>query len=270
MDNRRPVARVVSRDVQRRANSPRSLPPPESAAEYVAKYCGALFVAGTKNETRSLRQATPADLKFVDKLQRRFGHSVGFLCTEALKFNLEHDHVAIALENGEPAGYLLGRPGLGWQPLLTPIFQACVAMDAQRRHHGLALLLLLEERSRASGKIGVQANCAIGVEANEFWQAAGFKPICHMTPKTARGREIICWRKPLVRCLPDWFLLPPRRSGHMARNPLSIRNPNRRPKDQQFAERFLTGSQLPAGDPNHVDAGLLHTLDQLGTHTKGN
>lgn len=111
-------------------------------------------------------------------------------------------------------------------------------MDAQRRHHGLALLQLLEREARAVGQIGIQANCAVGLEANEFWDAAGFKPICILTPRNARGREIICWRKPLVNRVPLWFALPPQRAGHKACNPLLLRNPNQEARREEEAKRL--------------------------------
>lgn len=242
--------------------------PPESLSEHPLVRSGSVHVSPTETAARGLRKGKPADLAFVDKLQRKFGHSVGFLCKAALAYNLEHDHVDIAVENGEPAGYLLGRPRLGWCPLMRPIYQACVAMDAQRRHHGLALLLKTEGEARASFCVALQANCAVGVEANEFWKCAGFKPICHMTPKTMRGRHIICWRKPLVRSLPPWFMLPPARSGHMARRPVMEREAVRKPKAQKFAERFIAGAHLVEGDPSNRTNGLHQSISEYDSTIK--
>lgn len=157
-----------------------------------------------------------SDLKFVDALQKRFSNQVGFLPRPAITQYLDAGQVRIIAENGSPAGYILGRPSLAWQPLLRPIFQACIAMDAQRRHLGLMLLKQIEAETIASGQIGIQANCAADIEANEFWKAAGFSLICHLNPSNARGRDIVCWRKPLIRKIPLWFALPPARAGHRA------------------------------------------------------
>lgn len=191
---------------------------------------------------RTIRLATPEDLTYLDKLQKKFGNSVGFFCRQALLWNLERGNAAIASENDEPAGYLLTRPALQWQPALASIFQACVQMDAQRRHHGVALLKAFEEKCRIRGSIAIQANCAIGVEANEFWRLAGFLPICHMTPHNVRGREVICWRKPLSTRLPAWFAFPPQRAGYGARRPVSKRDPNRRIDHVALALRYLSAS----------------------------
>jgi ribosomal protein S18 acetylase RimI-like enzyme len=210
-----------------------------------------------------LSRATVSDLRFIDSLQKKFGRSLGFLPTEALTTNLEAGNVDLAMENEEPAGYLLCRPRLSWQPLLGSIVQAAVAMDAQRRHHGLALLLQVEQRARAAGQVALQANCAIGVEANEFWQAAGFKPIAHLTPATKSGREIICWRKPLQRALPSWFTMLPKSAGGRGLKVNSTRNVNRSTKELDFALKFAAGKILTAGDPTHKANGYYKTVDEL-------
>jgi ribosomal protein S18 acetylase RimI-like enzyme len=210
-----------------------------------------------------LSRATLSDIKFIDSLQKKFGRSLGFLPYEALEVNLEAGNVDLAMENEEPAGYLLCRPRLAWQPLLGSIVQAAVAMDAQRRHHGLALLLQVEERARRAGQVALQANCAIGVEANEFWAAAGFKPIAHLTPATVSGREIICWRKPLTRKLPRWFTMLPKQAGGRGLKVNSTRNLNRDSKSLDFAAKFATGKILVAGDPTHTANGFLTSPDEL-------
>lgn len=210
-----------------------------------------------------LSRASISDLRFIDSLQRKFARSLGFLPTAALEVNLEAGNVHLAMENEDPAGYLLVRPVLSWQPLLASIVQAAVCMDAQRRHHGLALLLKIEEDARARGQIGLQANCAIGVEANEFWQAAGFKPIAHLTPATKSQREIICWRKPLTRKLPAWFTCLPAKAGGRSLVVNSTRNVNRSIRDKTFAERFAAGKAQLFGDSNHAANGMLKSVAEL-------
>lgn len=210
-----------------------------------------------------LSKATTRDLRFIDSLQKKFGRSLGFLPTQALELNLMAGNVDLCMENDEPAGYLLCRPVLSWQPGLASIVQAAVCMDAQRRHHGLALLLKVAEEARARGQVGLQANCAIGVEANEFWQAAGFKPIAHLTPQTKSQREIICWRLALTRKLPAWFTVLPAKAGGRSLAVNSTRNINRNAKDVDFAARFAAGKVLVAGDPTHKANGYYKTVAEL-------
>ena len=186
-----------------------------------------------------IRTATPDDLKFIDHLQKKFANCVGFLPRVALQNIIEQGHIRLAMENDDGAGYILSRPRLQWQPLMRSITQTCVAMDAQRRHHGLALLRTLEAESRQAGLLAIQACCAVGLESNDFWQAAGFLPVVHMTPANVRGREIICWRKPLTHRLPPWFAMPPRLAGARAKRPNLTRNPNRSTDAISDAGRFI-------------------------------
>lgn len=138
-------------------------------------------------------------------------------------------------------------------------------MDAQRRHHGLALLLLLEQEARDRGQLALQANCAVGVEANEFWSLAGFKPVAHLTPATKSQREIICWRKPLQRSLPSWFTSLPAKAGGRGNAVNSTRNLYRTVASQNFAQKFLSGRAIPGGDPTAPSSQMIQTLRELET-----
>jgi ribosomal protein S18 acetylase RimI-like enzyme len=243
--------------------------PLDTAPPAVHAPSGAVPFTEPKKAAPRLVKATPADLTFVDSLQRKFARSLGFLPRAALEVNLASGNVTLTRENEDSAGYLLVRPVLSWQPKLASIIQAAVCMDAQRRHHGLALLLLIESEARARGQVALQANCAVGVEANEFWQAAGFKPIAHMTPATKSGRHIICWRKPLTRSLPAWFTDLPSRAGHRSRTAVSNREATRSPKSQRFAERFLSAKLLPAGDPERAGSGIILSTSAHGRQLLG-
>lgn len=226
-------------------------------------------VAEPSPPPRRLVKATSGDLKFIDSLQRKFARSLGFLPLAAIEQHVQLGNVTLTNENGDEAGYLLVRPVLAWRPEMASIVQAAVCMDAQRRHHGLALLLQVECEARARGQIALQANCAIGVEANDFWKAAGFKPIAHMTPATKSGRHVICWRKPLTRALPAWFAELPARAGHRAATASSTREQHRTRKAQAFAERFVAGKALPAGDPERPDSGIITSTSTLGQQLLG-
>jgi N-acetylglutamate synthase-like GNAT family acetyltransferase len=220
MDDQKLTALAKARLLRRAMGSPHDVPLPESD---------------------QIRQATLADLKFIDHLQRKFANCVGFLPKVAIETLTEQGHVKLAIQNGEGAGYILSRRRLKWQPHMRSITQACVAMDAQRRHHGLALLSVVEAEARAEGLSALQACCAVSLDSNNFWRAAGFIPIVHMRPANVRGREIICWRKPLIDRLPAWFAMPPKHAGHHAAIPNTTRDPNRSTDAQSIARLFLTG-----------------------------
>ncbi len=190
-------------------------------------------------QSAPIRIATAADLKFVDDLQKRFANCLGFLPRVALENLVSQGAMRIAEENDDAAGYILSRPHLRWQPRMRSITQAAVAMDAQRRHHGLALLARIEHESRSAGLLAIQACCAVGLDSNDFWRAAGFLPIVHMRPKNVRGREIICWRKSLTALPPVWFAQPPKYAGYVGAKPQLTRDPNRSTDAVTIAQRYI-------------------------------
>lgn len=161
--------------------------------------------------------AKPHHKKEVMELQRKFSNELGFLPSKAIDWYLEQSLVAVAAENGEPCGYLLGRERFAYQPLMRPITQAAVFMDAQRRHHGLALVNALCNRAVREGQHVVQCSCANDIDAVDFWLTAGFLPVGSHKLDNKRKRDIIVFRRLLVPHCPKWFWDPPHRAGHNAR-----------------------------------------------------
>jgi N-acetylglutamate synthase-like GNAT family acetyltransferase len=167
---------------------------------------------------RQILTATHGHARFIRDLQNKFCKALGFIPDAATAWYIDHGQVSLALENDDPAGMLLGRDALRWNPAIRPIFQAAIAFDAQRRHHGLTLVERTAADARDAGQMAVQANCAEGLEANEFWRLAGFEAICRMTPRNARKRAIICWRMQLHPTFrPTWFDVAPPVAGHHAK-----------------------------------------------------
>jgi N-acetylglutamate synthase-like GNAT family acetyltransferase len=166
----------------------------------------------------AIRIATERDLPFVLDLQRKFSNELGFIPRAGTEWYVINRRVLLARENGDPAGFLLGRPRLRYQPKMRPIYQAGVRMDAQRRHNGLQLLDELAADAALKGQVALQAMCREDLESNDFWAAAGFEPICKVDPSNARGKLVICWRRALSPSTrPAWFYLPPPVAGHKAR-----------------------------------------------------
>lgn len=159
--------------------------------------------------SKEVRPATPADLSFILQLQKRFSNELGFLPKIALEWYLENHRVLLATENDEPAGYVLGRDLLRWNPAIRPITQAAIQFDAQRRGAGLALVRRTEDEGREAGQVATQACCREGIDANDFWQLAGYEKICQLTPQTKRNQPMNIWRKQLTIFRPEWFTLPP-------------------------------------------------------------
>lgn len=116
--------------------------------------------------------ATPRDLPYVVALQKRHADALGFIPRLALEQKIELGRIRLARENGEPAGFLhhgsLARPEVR-------VFQAAIQYDARRRRMGLALVDDLVRRATDAGARGVSLRCLSFLEANEFWDAAGFR-----------------------------------------------------------------------------------------------
>jgi N-acetylglutamate synthase-like GNAT family acetyltransferase len=174
------------------------------------------------NKTQVAR-ARMKDFSYVEALARKFEFAVGFLPREAIRERLARDEVLLARENDEPAGYLLGARCLGNAKHVRPIFQACVQMDAQRRHHGLALLDQLTKEARLAGQAMIQCFCRQNLEANEFWRAAGFVPVALRDVGAVRGHPCILWRKPLVIMTPETLSFVPPNPNHQTGGGRSVR-----------------------------------------------
>ena len=141
-----------------------------------------------------IRAAQPGggDLKFLDHLQKRFSQQVGFLPRQALEWNIERGKVSIALENGEPAAYLLGKGNYLRDPHFGIIYQAAVSYDARRRLMGTALVQHFMDHMEPEVRL-IGLWCAQDIEANEFWQACGFEPIAARHGSRRKGRVHIFW-----------------------------------------------------------------------------
>jgi N-acetylglutamate synthase-like GNAT family acetyltransferase len=145
----------------------------------------------------AMRIARPADLNFVAALQKKFAAALGFLPLQALAAYIDIGRVTLAQENGDAAGYLLGRTHLKCQPHVMPLVQTAICMDAQRREHGRSLVEAAAAEATLHGRSILQAWCRVDLEANEFWRCCGFEPIAIRRPETARGLPLILWRRPL-------------------------------------------------------------------------
>lgn len=144
--------------------------------------------------------------KFCEHVARKFDNEIGFYSRDTIARFIaagEHGTARLALENGEPCGMLLVRPALGAMPLIRSITATAVCMDAQRREHGLALVASVVRDAIDCGQLMVQCWCRQDLEANSFWQAAGFTRCAQRTGETARKHSHTLWRLWLSDAPPD-------------------------------------------------------------------
>jgi hypothetical protein len=165
-----------------------------------------------------IRLATDEDLPWCVHLHKQFAYALGFIPKTGMANAIAAGHVTLATEETEPAGYLLSRR-LHGEPHIHSIVQAAVAMDAQRRHHGLAALVELEARA---GTDLLQCWCAEDLESNAFWCAAGFLAAGIRNPENVRSRKLILWRKPLTPLGAVRLGERPKRAGPHAARPKNL------------------------------------------------
>lgn len=111
--------------------------------------------------------------KFLDFLQSKNNHALGFLPFVALETAIEQGRVIRAYENGEPCGYMIR----GKIREETRILQIVVADDARRIEHATALVEALKGLCNAARAHSISLHCAEDLPANQFWEAIGFQKI---------------------------------------------------------------------------------------------
>ena len=144
------------------------------------------------NPSIESRLAGQTDIGFLDHLQTVFGKQLGYMPRVALEKHAERGHVWLALENQQPAGYILGPPRYHGRDDVAVIYQAAVPFDAQRRAVGTDLVThwcaCLPESVKQ-----VSLWCAQDIEANLFWQSLSFEPLAYRVGSVKSQRIHIYW-----------------------------------------------------------------------------
>jgi ribosomal protein S18 acetylase RimI-like enzyme len=81
--------------------------------------------------------------------------------------------------------------GAGW-PVLR-VYQVCIQYDAQRREHGMRLIRRLISKADVEGYEAISCYVADDIQANDFWQAAGFRKIGQREGGRKRARVHNHW-----------------------------------------------------------------------------
>ncbi|QJW98673.1 GNAT family N-acetyltransferase [Frigoriglobus tundricola] len=146
----------------------------------------------TRSLAPTLRAAEPADWAFLDHLQRRYHHAIGYLSRAALAEAIDRRRVLLALENGEPAGYVYGKAHYQRRADVAIIFQAAVSYDARRRLLGTALVDAFA-RSLAPSVNQMCLWCATDLDASLFWSALGFRAVASRDGARRSRRTHALW-----------------------------------------------------------------------------
>ena len=148
----------------------------------------------------TVRPARLVDLPYIEHLRLRFTRELGFIPKIALENRIAGRRggiVSLAMENGDPCGFLhtgsLRREE-------CRIFQAAIQYDAQRRHHGEALVGAFVRTARVAGVKLVTLRCLSDLESNDFWQSMGFVEAGRerVGGQKNRGAQLIVWARRLM------------------------------------------------------------------------
>ena len=124
----------------------------------------------------TVRAASLSDLAFIDDLRASEWYQVGFIPRSRYESEIQGHSggsVLVVEEAGEPCGFLYATHG----PMLTNVTQIAVCADIRRVEKGQALIARLHDIADRRGKVGLRCRVACDIEANEFWQALGFKRV---------------------------------------------------------------------------------------------
>jgi N-acetylglutamate synthase-like GNAT family acetyltransferase len=163
--------------------------------------------------------ASVKELSYIIDLAKKFSEQLGFLPRAAVVEYLTAGRVLLARENGEPAGFILSRNRLRSEKWCRPLTQVAVSFDAQRRHHGHALLETLKTQARRDMLEGLQCWVAEEIEAVQFFTAEGFQHVQTRDPMNKRNRRLLLMRlnlnlteNPRFRLMPSVAGCVPRRT----------------------------------------------------------
>jgi GNAT superfamily N-acetyltransferase len=140
-----------------------------------------------------VRDATLADIPYVDGLRRRESGTLGFLplaAYEKIVTQTQHhgDRLWIAVAAGDPVGFLYASPGrVG---AAVRVIQVCTQPDARRREYAAALMARAERMADRLQRPAVSARVGADLEARAFWDALGYA-IVALEPGGARRRRLL-------------------------------------------------------------------------------
>ena len=109
-------------------------------------------------------------VKYVVDLAKKNSLALSFIPRPRLEEYHQKGQILMSFENGDPCGFLV----LGAGQETTRIYQACIQYDARRREHGLDLVARTIAEAKRRGSSAISLWCADDLEANAFWEAAGF------------------------------------------------------------------------------------------------
>ncbi|MEM1011767.1 MAG: GNAT family N-acetyltransferase [Planctomycetota bacterium] len=145
-------------------------------------------VVGTYHETIRLRVGNESDLPWVDSLQKRQRHELGFLPMTALREKIAREEVLVATVMDRPVGYLIGSDRYTKRDEVGLIVQVNVEPKYRRSLVAAKLVQGQFDRSAYGCRL-YSCWCAQDLDANRFWESMGFVAIAFRKGRKDRKLE---------------------------------------------------------------------------------
>jgi len=238
---------------------------PSSFVPLPAPRCGAI----------SVRLATPADIGFMDELQKKHQKMLGFMPRKTFEGKIAAGHVLIAdcqlpiadlnssqseignRKSAIPLGYCISQDKYMGHEDVGVFYQVNVAPVQHRKLIGATLVKAVFERAAYGCKLFC-CWCAQDIDANYFWESLGFVPLAFRAGNRIKARVHIFWQRRIREgdtTTPYWF--PSETRGGMmneARLVLPI-PPGTHWKDAKPVILPIADCQLPIEKPKQLPAG---------------
>jgi N-acetylglutamate synthase-like GNAT family acetyltransferase len=156
----------------------------------------------------SIRDATAADIPFIDSLQKIHRNGVGFMARAWIEGKIEKGEIVVAEDaSKQPVGYCMGIDRYCKRDDCGIIHQLNVIPGKQRGFVGATLLKAMFDRAAYGCRLFC-CWCAQDIEANKFWESMGFVPLAFRAGSDKRARVHIFWQKRIRQddvTTPWWF-----------------------------------------------------------------
>ncbi len=176
------------------------------------------IIPAPKVEIR-IRPATPADVPFMDSLQKENGKALGWFPTKQFEGYVEMGGVLVAeavsgrqspvssegsaLATGDcrlataRVGYVISKDRYSGRDDVGAIYQLAVAADYRRSLVGASLVKEAFARAAYGCRLFC-CWCAQDLAANRFWESLGFVPVAFRTGSRGKKRTHILWERRVV------------------------------------------------------------------------
>jgi ribosomal protein S18 acetylase RimI-like enzyme len=166
----------------------------------------------------AIRQATLADVPFMDSLQKQYNKQLGYFptkqfegyvalgailiaeekrstdCADSTDLKNQSAQSAKSVDQPLRLGYVISRDRYLKRDELGVIYQLCVAPGTQRKLLGASLIAEVFSRSAYGCRLYC-CWCAQDLSANYFWESLGFVPIAFRAGSAKKKRVHIFWQR---------------------------------------------------------------------------